>query len=144
HPLCGAVRVEARRPAPCTVELSLTAVGVGHAFPTGDLMRRIEVRAAASGGEWSTTRYLARHWGGARPLGSLVRVMVADDRVGPGPEPRVVTFEVPKERCDEPVEWSARYQRVQEIPGEDETAAVVVGEITLEAGVLPAQPEEDR
>ncbi|MEM9461237.1 MAG: multiheme c-type cytochrome [Myxococcota bacterium] len=136
-----AVRVEAQRPSACTLELSLTPVGVGHAFPTGDLMRRIEVRATTSDQTWSSTRYLARHWGGARPLGTLVRVMVADDRVGPGPEPRIVRFELPANRCDEPVKWSARYQRVQEIPGENEAAAVVVGEITLAAGTLARLPK---
>lgn len=137
----GAVRIDARRPTGCAVELSLTPVGVGHAFPTGDLMRRIELRVSTPDG-WERTRYLAKHWGGARPLGSLVRVLVADDRVGPGPEPRVVRFALPRSRCDQPVRWSARYQRVQEIPGDDEAAAVVAGEITLDTGTLrPLAPK---
>ncbi len=139
----GAVRVEARRPTPCEVEISLTPVGVGHAFPTGDLMRRLEIRAATPDDRWHRTRYLARHWGGARPLGTLVRVMVNDDRVGPGPEPRVVRFALPSRHCDQPVTWSARYQRVQEIPGENEAAAVVAGEITLDTGTLASSSSSE-
>ncbi|MGB1016386.1 MAG: multiheme c-type cytochrome, partial [Nannocystaceae bacterium] len=83
-----ALEVTARRKG-SALELDLTPVGVGHAFPTGDLYRRLEVHAelvSAEGEQLATaTRYLARHFEPRRrPDGRLnyaARLPTPDDRL---------------------------------------------------------------
>lgn len=129
----SAVDVSATRDG-CTVRIELTPQELGHAFPTGDLFRRIEVRVEAD--DFIARRHLARHFGALRSGTGPARVEIADDRVGPGPDPRIVTLEVPRDHCRSPVRWAVEYQRVQELPGGDELAAVIDGRIMLEQGTL--------
>lgn len=84
----SAVSVRARR-TPGGVEVTLTPAAVGHAFPTGDLFRRVRVTVGAE------TRYLARHFESRqeRP-GAVVKVETSDDRVLGAP--RVVTLPAPE------------------------------------------------
>jgi hypothetical protein len=78
-----AVEVEARRQGD-QVLVELRAPEIGHAFPTGDMFRRVVVRAEIVGPEGrllaERRRYVARHWG--RERGVAHRVLVADDRPG--------------------------------------------------------------
>jgi len=142
--LRGALRTEAHWSGPCEVELSLTAIGVGHAFPTGDLMRRLEVKVETADG-WHSERYLARHWGASRPLGTTVRVEISDDRVGPDPTPRRVRFALPPPQCGQTLVWSVRYQRIQEVHSGREATAMVVGDVLLNHGELASgSPTEMR
>lgn len=72
----SAVVVSARRVGPMRVEVRIAPAAIGHAFPTGDLFRRVRVTVGAK------TRYLARHYASRqeRP-GVIVRSEVGDDRV---------------------------------------------------------------
>jgi len=78
-----AIEVEARREGE-RVLVELRAPEIGHAFPTGDMFRRMVVRAEIVGPEGrlleERRRYIARHWG--RERGVAHRVLAADDRPG--------------------------------------------------------------
>lgn len=137
-----AVRVEARRPAPDRVELSLALQGdaAGHAFPTGDLLRRlaVEVRSRRRQLHPTTrTRYLARHWRLTQQHhGPPVRSEIGDDRLAPDGIWQHLIFAL--DPADEalPVRWQVRYERVLSFVNEREEAAIVAGAVTLAEGVL--------
>ena len=135
--------VAARRPTAGRVELSLDLQEdrVGHAFPTGDLLRRLVVAVAVEGPDRSTgpqRRYLARHWKHARlGKGPTVRTLELDDRLGVGEDPRVVEFTLDPADAALPVKWSVRYERVEAFIGPGEHGARVTGGLDLFAGTLP-------
>ena len=139
-----AFTVTARRPAPDRVELSLDLHEdrVGHALPTGDLLRRLLVTVAVTGVARRTApqrRYLARHWKHARPgKGPGVRTLDHDDRLGVGDDPRVLTFNLDPADAALPVQWRVRYERVEAFVGPGEDGARVVGGLDLFEGTLPA------
>ena len=87
----SAVTVRATRTSPSTIEVTLAPAAVGHAFPTGDLFRRVRITA---GGK---QRFLARHFANRQELpGVVVRAEVGDDRVLAGE--RSVVLDVPPEK----------------------------------------------
>ena len=136
----SAVRVSAARRGEGAEEIRLAPSGVGHSFPTGDLFRRIEVRAEAVGVESQVVaedlRYLARRFGRAMGTdGHAIKVMLADTRV-PAAGEQVVTLSLGPSARGLPIAWRVAYQRVEH-PIEDENdAAVVGGEVEIAAGVL--------
>lgn len=115
--LRAAVSVEATRPTPGSVMIELSPRLVGHAFPTGDLFRRlvVELHADDGGKAWSTQRVLSRDFVGQRVgQGQLIQVEHDDLRVGVGRGPRVVEFELPPELHDRPLRWVLVYERALE------------------------------
>jgi hypothetical protein len=140
--------VDARRPSAGRVELSLDLQEdrIGHAFPTGDLLRRLVVAVAVEGPTRSTRpqrRYLARHWKHARlGKGPTVRTLDHDDRLGVGEDPRVVAFTLDPADAGLPVQWSVRYERVEAFVGPGEDGAKVTGGLDLFAGTLPPLPND--
>ncbi|MBX3197907.1 MAG: hypothetical protein KF894_07155 [Labilithrix sp.] len=87
----SAVSVRAKRSSATTIEVSLAPARIGHAFPTGDLFRRVRISAAGS------NRYLARHFGSRQEIpGVFVRSEIGDDRVLGGE--RVVVMTVPPDK----------------------------------------------
>lgn len=135
--------VAARRPTADRVELSLDLQEdrVGHAFPTGDLLRRLVVAIAVEGparGTRPQRRYLARHWKHARTgKGPMIRTLDHDDRLGVGEDPRIVTFTLDPADAARAVKWSVRYERVEAFIGPGEDAAHITGGLDLFAGTLP-------
>lgn len=143
--LRAAVSIEARRPAPDRVELTLTTGDVGHAVPTGDLNRRLAVTVRVIDPVRARPRqhrYLGRRFE-ARPGpgGVLVREEVADERVFPG-EPKRVRFELAPEDAELAVEWSVTHQRVESFLSADERSAVIAGELEIAAGRLDPAPSD--
>ena len=136
----SAVIVDASRTSATTVEVALAPGIVGHAFPTGDLFRRVAVYAQRIGAEPTRprTRYLSRHFARVqdRP-GIIVRKAVTDDRVGVGEGPRIVQIEVPG-AAEQPIAWWVVYERVGHPRGPDERAAFVEGSIAIAGGMLPS------
>lgn len=132
--LQGALRVTARRSA-TSVQLELASVNVGHAFPTGDLFRRIEVSAEAVGPEQSSlglqTVWLKRHFAPGTGHG---RVLTLDDRLFD--EPRRIEFALGDVAKEREVVWRVAYQRVAQPNGFDESSAPIEGEIELASGRL--------
>jgi hypothetical protein len=138
--LRAAVRVTAARAGDGEVEVRIAATGVGHAFPTGDLFRRIEVRAEAVGPEANVIaedrRYLARRFGKARGTdGHPIKVMIGDARV-PGGGEAAVRLSLGAAAKGAPVAWRVAYQRVEHPIDEASEDAVVEGEIEIASGVL--------
>jgi hypothetical protein len=131
-----AVEVQAERTSPTAVRLTLAARDPGHAVPTGDLFRRLEISAEAAGPDemslGAAVKYLARHWD-LRPR-QAGRVLVRDDRLGQ--RAVAVELEVGPEAKGRDIVWRVAYQRVAHPNGIDARDAAVDGEITLAGGRL--------
>jgi hypothetical protein len=125
----SAVEVVARRAgSEIHIEVRATAK-LGHAFPTGDLFRRMIVRVHAGG--TTTTKIFARRFGPREELpGKIVRAELADDRVTHA-RPAVVGLHAPG-----PARYEVVYQRVQALLAPDGHDAEIAGETILAAGEL--------
>jgi hypothetical protein len=123
--------------------LTLTPRETGHAFPTGDLFRRIEVSVEAIGPEWQVVakqqRYLARHWEKQpSPFGLVLRSATTDDR--PLATALIVDLPLGDAALGLPISWRVAYQRVEHPRSEREQDSKVEGEIELASGTLERQP----
>jgi hypothetical protein len=121
----SAVTVRARRTSASAIEVTLAPAAVGHAFPTGDLFRRVRVTAGTE------TRFLARHYANRqeRP-GVVVKAEVSDDRVlGVA---RVVTLPAPAQ----PTRVRVVYERAEGPSDVAASRATVAGAIDLFDGEL--------
>jgi hypothetical protein len=139
------VQVSAARWTANSIELTLRPGNIGHAFPTGDLFRRLELRACVdqAGREvCARPAHLGREYRvQATPQGTL-RIPIADTRVAaPGTAPpSTVRLPFDLDISKLPVRWSVVYQRA------DDTMAKVFGldqktdEITVASGLLGAAP----
>ncbi len=116
----SAVTIRATRRSETTIEVVLTPARVGHAFPTGDLFRRVRVSAGGA------NRFLARHFASRQELpGVIVRSEIGDDRVLDGD--RIVVMDVP------PVKTRVRvvYERAEGPSDSTSSKASVSGSIVL-------------
>ncbi|EYF07768.1 multiheme c-type cytochrome [Chondromyces apiculatus] len=133
----SAVTVTARRMSATRVAVTLTPANSGHAFPTGDLFRRLSVSAEALGPDemvmGEQERFLTRHFV-LRP-GQIGRRLVADDRVHG--EAVVVELEVGPGGVGRTIGWQVAYQRVAHPNGVDERTATIEGEVRVASGRLP-------
>jgi hypothetical protein len=139
------LRVRAERHAANRVTFVLQTERVGHAFPTGDLFRRLEVSVEAVGSDYqaigTARRYLSRHWSEKRQLARVVREVKRDDR--PSDTPLRVELELelgPAERAllaALPLAFRVAYQRVQHPRSEADEDSVLDGEIEIASGTLP-------
>ena len=140
--LKAALSVQARRVGPQTVEVILGSIGVGHAFPTGDLFRRLEISAEAVGPEHSSmasaATYLTRRFVTQRAAhGVARRVLLGDDRLGAREQgQRVVQLELGPDASKWPIAWRVAYQRVEHPGKVGQPDAVLDGELELAQGVL--------
>ncbi len=134
-----AVSIDVTRTSPTTARVTLTPAWSGHAFPTGDLFRRIEVHADAMGAEYqsvvSATRYLMRHFAEKKHGAGVVRFVQSDDRPLGGPV--VVDLELGPAAAALPIAYRIAYQRVEHPRSERPEDSVVEGEIVLSEGLLP-------
>jgi hypothetical protein len=137
----SAVVVEAERDGEIA-RITITPRELGHAFPTGDLFRRLEVSAEAVGPEWqvvaSQRRYLTRHWQRVpSPFGILLRRATEDDR----PLAAQVLIELPlgAKASNLPIAWRVAYQRVEHPRSDRERDSSVEGEIEIASGRLETE-----
>ena len=129
-------RVE--RVDPETVRFELAPIGVGHRFPTGDLFRRLELRAEARDQHGqileTSRRYLARHFeselDGHGTIGEA-----RDDRLA-GPATIELTLARGSEAAS--VRWSVSYERVGSRDHAHPERSKLAGAVRLAEGVLPA------
>lgn len=113
--LASAASIRARwEPGAVLVELRPGALG--HAFPTGDLFRRLVVEVEAREGGWSEHRVLGRRFDLRREDGVLIKVERADTRVGVSAGPTLVRIEVPAKLDEASLRWSVSYERVLDSP----------------------------
>ena len=131
-----AVSVSAERSAPTRVKILLAPAELGHAFPTGDLFRRLEVTAEAAGPDemvlGSAQRFLTRHF--MLPKQGASRRLLADDRVRGGP--LTVELDVGPEGAGHPIVWRVAYERVAHPNGVDDASATVEEELVIGEGRL--------
>jgi hypothetical protein len=137
----SAVNVRAER-SPEGARITLTPRELGHAFPTGDLFRRLEVSAEAIGPEWQVVagerRYLTRHWERQpSPFGLVLRHVSRDDR--PLASAAVIDLAL-SGAANLPIVWRVAYQRVEHPRSDNEQDSHLEGEIELGSGTLEAEP----
>lgn len=136
----SAVQVGAERSSPSSVAITLASNVRGHAFPTGDLFRRVEVLVeAVAPGEVlvaSEAKYLGRHFPliSTSPGGMRHRAVGVDDRLGS--EQRTITFDLGPEAARLPIRYRVGYQRVAHPRSNDESASELDGEIEIASGRL--------
>jgi hypothetical protein len=105
----------------------LTAKDVGHAFPTGDLFRRLVLRVTTPRG--TIERPLARTFRSQRAGGELTRIESSDERVAPT---RQLAIALPPGEA----RWSVLYQRVTSVEQTPPFEAHVEDEVPLASGRL--------
>jgi hypothetical protein len=118
------------------VTLRLTPQQVGHAFPTGDLFRRLVLTVNIEGepGLPVQHRELMRHFTSVQQLpGHPVRVTDSDDRLT-GPD--AISFRLPPEAATRRVRWRVTYQRVAFPMDQRGGRAKLDGEVVLASGAL--------
>jgi len=144
-----AVTVRVTRAGDSRIAVRITPAAIGHAFPTGDLFRRLRVSTrVVEGGKTVAERhrYLMRHFGVQRsPNDALVRVQTRDDR--PGAPDAQACFEIALgiEALGRTWSFDLAYQRVDHPRSESDLDKAVVAQNTvlfaqdLEAS-LPEEP----
>ncbi|MCA9640031.1 MAG: hypothetical protein KC492_05025, partial [Myxococcales bacterium] len=135
-----ALSVKARRVSAGQVELTLEARGVGHALPTGDLFRRLEVAVELVGADYQVVardhRYLTRHFRTVKVGSFAQRQLDKDDRLFDG-EPRELQLVVDYPEGEAlPIAWWVAYQRVG-FPRANKEDAEIEQELLLASGTLP-------
>lgn len=148
--LARAVGASARRASATEVEVTLTPGAAGHAFPTGDLFRRLEVRVTVQTPEGWRRPLVARlgrtFKQQVQASGLTVRAEAEDTRVRG--EPVVLRFdltEVPGATwiCEDytrvAVAWEVRYQRVAFPDARRGGGAALDGEAIVAFGELAAE-----
>jgi hypothetical protein len=130
-----------------TVKLTLTAAEIGHAFPTGDMFRRVEVRAVALDAKGRTIataepvalqRRFEDHPRDASADDLMFsRVEAEDSRVPPpGLGARTVALALPR-AARARVVWSVVYQRMSTPMASAFGVEQVLDEIVVAKGELP-------
>lgn len=143
--LSSAVVGTAKRSGLATVDVALTAGKVGHAFPTGDMFRNLEVRAVArplantqARAFAATPVFLGRTFATSpREGGGVHRLPLEDLRVPPpGKGDRVATLRFGAALEDVEVAWSVVYRRVDVALGWALGVDVTEEEIEVASGTL--------
>lgn len=135
--LARAIEVEVERVAPSQVQVTLRVVGAGHAVPTGDLFRRLEVGATAIGGSsrpsrrWLGRRFATR----IEPTGASLVHEIADERLPADGSPRHIVLDIP-DAPGRDVVWWVSHQRVAFPRGPQAAGAELDGETPIAGGLL--------
>jgi hypothetical protein len=144
--LRSAVRVSAERWDGHSIQLELTPANIAHAFPTGDLFRRLELRACVSlpdSESCAAPVHLGRSYRVQLTPHGTLRIPVADTRVaapGAAPPSRVrLVFDVDIQGL--PIRWSVSYQRADEAMAKLLGLDPEVDAISVASGVLSAGAE---
>jgi hypothetical protein len=154
----SAAKVSAERVDGESIAITLAPAQAGHAFPTGDMFRKLELRAVAvdkNGKTLASARpvALARTFRDVArdPLSAdltFQRVSASDTRVPPpGSAPRRVVIPLPPEAATATVRWQVVYQRMSSPMAEAFHVNQVLDEIVVAEGSLAppalarAQPE---
>ncbi|MEP7122219.1 MAG: multiheme c-type cytochrome [Byssovorax sp.] len=136
--LRSALTARAARADDRVITLSLAAARVGHAFPTGDMFRRLEVRARAvdDHGEPIATAIpvvLARRFG----RGRAERIQIGDDRLPASGEARAIDLVFPVPVRGREVRWEVVYQRMDAAMAQGFSVDAGADEVVVAEGALP-------
>ena len=136
--LRASLHAEVERVGDDRLRFSLEPLGVGHSFPTGDLFRRLELRAEvldADGEVVDTrTRYLGRQFA-ASSSGHRRFPDEIDDRLT---GPASVELALPRSAAGNTVRWSVTYQRVDSRDHAHPERSKLAGQVRLAHGEVPA------
>ncbi len=113
--LRSAVRAEARREGDRVIDLSLAARGAGHAVPTGDMFRRLEVHATAGDGPdaiRATPVVLSRELVFEMTERGPRRRQLDDRRLPASGAPREARLVFPRSVEGLPIRWEVVYHRM--------------------------------
>jgi hypothetical protein len=115
---------------------------VGHAFPTGDMFRRIvlaiEVVDTRGSTVSRTEKFFERAFGFVQsPYVAPRKVLVRDDRVGVSEDPVVFRYEPPIRPDGGTLRYQIRYERVADPFLREDGTTDVEGAITLSEGTFP-------
>lgn len=129
--LAGSLDVQIAREADDRVRFVVSANGVGHAFPTGDLFRRLVLRVHTPRGtiENAFERHFRAQRDPANPSAPAVRFETIDTRLSPS---RTVTLKAPAGSS-----WEVVYQRVTAVGQTPPFAVTVESELSLRTGTIP-------
>jgi len=146
--LQAALRVAAVRKDNHHVELRLTPRHVGHAFPTGDLFRRLTVEVEALGPEYSRVeahaQCLTREFETTITAGGVKhRRPVSDTRIPASGIMPPMVFEWVNDISQYPVLYRVLYQRVQHPGMVGQPDAEVAGEVELASGELRVSGDQN-
>jgi hypothetical protein len=124
------------------LELRLRAGAVGHAFPTGDMLRRlaltVDVTDAAGVVVAREERFFARHFSMTRaPNKPPRKVLSKDDRVGAAPGDIAYRYVVRTAPPGGHLRYTLLYERVSDPNGGADGGALVEGSIPLAEATLP-------
>jgi len=146
----SAATARALRSGSRAITVSISAAGAGHSFPTGDMFRRLEVRAEAVDADGlviarAAPVHLARVFGDhTRPEdGAVRRVELADTRIPPpgaGPA-REVELELGVDTRGLSVRWTLAYQRMDHAMAASFGVEQARDEIEVVSGVI--EPVEE-
>ncbi len=120
------------------VSMRLRSKGVGHAFPTGDLFRRLTISLEVHGADgqvlWSRELYLAREFESVQDVhGNVYRATRRDDRLSNEQEIRIP---VDEHFRSEPLWWRLTYDRVDHPNTPSGKGAAVSASVILTEGTL--------
>jgi len=148
-----AAKVSAARVGGRAIEVSVSASGAGHAFPTGDMFRRLEVRAEVIDAKGKVVQkadpvFFGRVFADLPrdAKGSLAfhRTQTADTRLPPpgAGGPRVARLQFPRSIARAKVRWKVLYERMETAMAASFGVDPAVDEIVVGEGVLLPLGEE--
>jgi hypothetical protein len=119
------------------LRLEIRPAKIGHAFPTGDLFRRLRVVASAVDQQGRMIRRQERILSRKTKLSSFVRGASheIDDR--PFVDGKVLRVELDLAAPPAEIRWQLVYERVAHPLSLDESQGVVEGGVVIDSGVLP-------
>jgi hypothetical protein len=142
--LRSSVRASASIVAPDVVVITLATDAAGHAVPTGDMFRRLEVRARLLGTRdlAAPPVVLARRFQVASGPSGTRRVQVADERLPASGRPREVRVHFPAPIGADVVRWEVVYRRLDAamaasfgVDGDAEEVVLAAGELAPASSV---------
>ena len=143
--LQSALSVDAYRGTNESLHVVLSAANVGHAVPTGDMFRRLEVRAHVLNEELAARPVvLARRFAmipQGNGLSGARRIQVGDDRVPSNGDAREVDLVFPESIRGKDIAWEVAYQRMPAAMAAVWGVDAKADEIIVARGILPAQKE---
>lgn len=143
--LQSALSVQAYRGTNESIHVVLSAANVGHAVPTGDMFRRLEVRARVLKEELAARPVVLARRFAMIPSGNghsgVRRVQVGDDRVPSNGETREVDLEFSEAIREKDIAWEVAYQRMPAAMASVWGVDAKADEIIVARGILPAEKE---
>lgn len=131
----SAIRIEEKLEG-TTLVLTLSADRVGHAFPTGDLLRRLRLELDVHDGRGAIVEHFERIFTKrigvkAKPHQVPRKILAGDDRIHAATGPVVVRFEPRLRDVAASVHYTLRYERIGDPNGGVGGLAFVEGSVLL-------------